>query len=439
MDSTPDIPRSPEPESTEPESAEAAYEKFVWDNLPRNYAGNYIHGMLGMTGFRLLSAPTFIPVYLHDLSGSAAMVGLGTGLQQLGALISPIVSASQIEHRKKVMPAAMLIGTLMRVAVLGMAMVSWMMRGAPLLASMLVLLFLFGVFSGAQRVAFQFLLAKVIPIARRGRLQAWRNLTGGAIAAVLTWAAGRYLIGRNLFGHGYSLTFLVTFALTSLGLTALQMLLREPEPPTLRAKVRIVDRLKDFPALLSGDPGFLYFMIAQTLAVAGRIAAPFYVLYAQKSIELTGPTLGLLGLAYLGADTASNLLWGYLGDRSGFRGACLISLGLWIAATLLLLEAHNLPLIALALAGLGAAQSGYNMSSQTMVLEFGLREDIAMRLAFSSTAEGLTAALGPVIGGVIAAAFGYPLLMWISIGFVVAALAVLVGLVEEPRLRRGAA
>ena len=416
--------------------AEAAYEKFVWDNLPRNYVGNYVHGMLGMTGFRLLSAPTFLPVFLHQMSGSAAIVGLGAGLQQLGALISPIISASQIEHRRKVMPAAMLIGSGMRLAVAGMALVSWLLRGAPLLTSMLVLLFLFGVFSGAQRVAFQLLLAKVIPIARRGRLQAWRNLTGGAIAAVLTWAAGRYLIGRNIFGHGYSVTFMVTFVLTSLGLTALQLLLREPDPVRVRERVRILDRLRDFPALLSGDRGFLFFMIAQTLAVAGRIAAPFYVLFAQSSIELTGATLGLLGFAYLGADTASNLIWGYVGDKTGFRATCLISLALWAVSTLLLLHVHSLPMIALALAGLGAGNSGYNMSSQTMVLEFGLREDMAMRLAFSSTAEGLTAALGPLAGGFIGAAFGYPLLMWISIVFVAGALAVLAGLVEEPRFRR---
>ncbi|HEY2662251.1 MAG TPA: MFS transporter [Caulobacteraceae bacterium] len=419
-----------------PESPEAAYEKFVWSNLPRNYAGNYIHGMLGMTGFRLLSAPTFIPIFLHQLSGSDAIVGLGAGLQQLGGLISPIVSASQIEHRKRVMPSAMLIGSMMRLAVAGMALASWFMRGQPLLLSMLVLLFLFGVFSGAQRVAFQLLLAKVIPIVRRGRLQAWRNLTGGAIAAVLTWAAGRYLIGQNFLGHGYSVTFAVTFVLTSLGLTALQLLLREPDPTTLRPRVRILDRLSDFPALLSGDRGFLFFMIAQTLAVAGRIAAPFYVLYAQTSIELTGSTLGLLGFAYLGADTASNLIWGYLGDKSGFRSACLISLAVWVASTVLLLNAHTLPMIALALAGLGAANSGYNMSAQTMVLEFGLREDMAMRLAFSSTAEGLTAALGPLIGGLIAKAFGYSPLLWISGGFVAAALVVLLTLVEEPRLRR---
>nr|QQZ51369.1 hypothetical protein JKL49_10165 [Phenylobacterium glaciei] len=89
---------------------EAAYEKFVWDNLKRNYIGNYLHGMLGMTGFRLVNAPTFLPAYLHLISGSNAVVGLALGLQQLGSVISPVFGATQIEHRKKVMPAAIWMG-----------------------------------------------------------------------------------------------------------------------------------------------------------------------------------------------------------------------------------------------------------------------------------------------------------------------------------------
>ena len=43
---------------------------------------------------------------------------------------------------------------------------------------------LLGIFTGTQRVAFQMLMAKVIPIARRGRLQGYRNLAGGAVAVV---------------------------------------------------------------------------------------------------------------------------------------------------------------------------------------------------------------------------------------------------------------
>ena len=435
-----------EPKSLE--EAEAAYERFVWANLPRNFAGHFIHGMLGMTGFRLFNAPTFLPAYLHLLSGSDFVVGLGQSLQQLGGVISPVIGATQIEHRKKVLPVAILMGTLMRLQILGVAVVGFILHGFPLLIAVLAFLFLLGLFSGPQSVAFQLLLAKVIPIARRGRLQALRNVTGGAIAAALAWGAGRYLIQRNVFGNGYGVTFLLAFLLTSAGLTALQILMREPEPPTVRAKARIVDRLREFPALFTQDRGFLFFMVAQTLATAGRVAAPFYILFAGHSIRLDGKNLGLLSLAFLGADTVTNLGWGLAGDRFGFRFTFVVALVVWIAGTILLMAAPGLgaggafgaglgvqAFILMAFFALGAAQSGFLMSSQTMVLEFGARDDIPMRLALTTTAQGTMNTLGPLAGGLIAATLGYQVLFGVSLGMLTIALAVLLTLVEEPRNR----
>jgi MFS family permease len=85
-------------------------------------------------------------------------------------------------------------------------------------------------------VAFQLLLAKVIPIRLRGRLQAWRNLTGGLIAALLSYFAGSWLVANHVWGNGYATTFFLAFVLTSLGCEALQMLMREPEPPSVRER-----------------------------------------------------------------------------------------------------------------------------------------------------------------------------------------------------------
>ena len=418
------------------EEAEAAYDAFVLKHLPRNYAAHYIHGMLGMTGFRLFNAPTFMPAYLHLLSGSDAIVGLGQALAQLGGVFSPVIGAAHIEHRKKVLPVAVVMGVSMRVQILGIACAGFVTHGAPLLAVTLMFLFLFGIFSGAQTVAFQLLLAKVIPTARRGRLQAFRNITGGAIAAGLAWFAGRVLIQNNVLGNGYGVTFLLAFGLTSLGLTALRMLLNEPEPPKVRPKTPFFARVREFPQLLRDDRGFMFFMIAQTCAVSGRIAAPFYILFAHQTIQLTGANIGLLSLAYLGADVATNLGWGMAGDRFGFRSVFIATMALWIGSTALLLGAHNLPMILLAFFGLGAAASGFQMSTGTMVLEFGARQDIAMRLALSSTAQGLMSTIGPLAGGLLAASLGYPALFYVSIAFEAAALVLLLTVVEEPRNRR---
>jgi MFS family permease len=415
---------------------EAEYEAFVWKNLKRNYVANYLHSMLGMTGFRLVNAPTFIPAYINLLTGSPFLVGLGLALQQLGSVVSPVVGANFIEHRKRVMPTAMWLGAGMRVPVLLMAVAGWMLKGQPLVTALLVLLFLFGLFGGAQRVVFQLLMAKVIPIQRRGRLQAWRNMTGGAIAAVLAYAAGRYLIKGNVFGNGYATTFLLAFVLTSLGITALRLLMVEPEPPTQRARTALRDRLKDFPKLVAHDPNFRNFLIAQILAMAARVAAPFYAVFALKAGHLPAADLGPLSLAYLGADTVSNLLWGYMGDKTGFRLTFVTSLALWIAATALLIVSHGLPLFLIAFAGLGAGNAGYQMATTTMVLEFGHRDDVAMRLAISSMAEGIMSTIAPFAGGLIATVFGYPPVFWLSIIVQLAALALLIAAVREPRKER---
>jgi MFS family permease len=430
------LPTSSDAETAALEARELEYEAFVRDNLKRNYAGHFVHGMMGMTGFRLVNAPTFVPAYLHLLSGSDVTVGLGLALQQVGGVVSSILGALNIEHRKRVLPVSMTLGTLMRIPVLGLGLCGWFLHGKTLLIAVMALLFFLGLFSGPQQVAFQFLLAKMIPIRKRGRLQGWRNMTGGLIAAGLSYLAGKYLVETNAFGNGYGATFLVAFVLTSAGLTAFALLVREPELPTLPPKSRVWDRLREFSTILKDDRNFLFFMVARTFAIASRIAAPFYIVYASRTTTLSGSTIGVLSFAYLIADTATNLFWGHLSDRSGFRSTMVGALIIWITATFLLMAAHSLPWMFLAFFGLGAGNAGYLMSAQNIVFEFGHRDHMAMRLALSNTAESAMACVGPLIGGLIAQSFGYLATFSSAILCQALALVLLLTLVEEPRHRR---
>jgi MFS family permease len=203
--------------------------------------------------------------------------------------------------------------------------------------------------------------------------------------------------------------------------------------------MRVMDRLREFPALLRADKGFREFMIARTFAVSGRMASPFYIIYASHVVSVSGQTIGLLTFAYLIADTMTNLGWGFMADRSGFRLPFAYALGVWIAATVLLMGVHTLPFFFLAFFGLGAANSGYRMSAQNIVFEFGHRDDMAMRLALSNTAESSMAAIGPLAGGLIAAAFGYEAVFAGSILFLATGLILMLTRVEEPRKRKAAA
>ncbi|MGH7017213.1 MAG: MFS transporter, partial [Caulobacteraceae bacterium] len=354
-----------------PEAAEAAYQAFVWKHLPRNFAGHFMHGMLGMTGFRLFNGPTFLPAYIHLITGSDLMVGLSQSLQQVGSVVSPVVGGAVVEHRRRVLPISVLMGSAMRLQILAVALAGFFLAGPALIIATFGALLMLGFFQGAQGVAFQLLLAKVIPTRLRGRLQALRNVFGGVVAAGLSYLAGRYLIQRNILGNGFSTTFLAAFVLASLGLAALAIMMREPAPPIVREKQRLRERVRQFPAMLAADRGYMYFMIAQTLATGGRIAVPFYILFARHVMPLTGNNLGLVAMAFQGASPATAMVWGMTGDRLGFRAAFIAAMTVWIAATMTLLLAPSTPIVLLAFVGLGAAQAGFMMSSQTMVLEFG--------------------------------------------------------------------
>jgi MFS family permease len=255
------------------------------------------------------------------------------------------------------------------------------------------------------------------------------------IAAVLAWVAGHWFIEGKWLGNGYATTFLFAFVLTSAGLVALKTMVREPPAPATRPVIPLRERLRQFPLLLA-DRDFARFIGAQALATAIRIGGPFWTLYAGQRLGLSGALIGGLSLAFLGADTLSNLLWGPMGDRLGFRIVYVLSLASVIAGLVVLMTAATAIPIYLAFVLLGAGGSGWMLASTTMVLEFGAHEDIPMRLALLTTAEGAVAAIGPVLAGLLVAAQGFAPLFALVLLAIVAALGILAFAVREPRTRR---
>ena len=268
--------------------AERRYELQVKRDLNRNFFAHLVHGMLGQTGFRLINAPTFLPAYIMMLSGgSELIVGLALSLQALGMAVTPLVGANLIEHRKRVLPVGFLVGGMMRLVVLLIALSGLLLSGTHTLVAILVCLTLLGLFQGMQGVIFNFLMSKVIPLKKRGRLTGLRNFLAGITSAGVAWVGGYYLIGDVPTAQGYSWTFMLAFVLTSVGLLLLLMV-REPEPPTVKIKQGLLQRLGEVPQLLRDDPAFTRYFLARSLATMGRMAMPFYILYAGQSIGLSG-------------------------------------------------------------------------------------------------------------------------------------------------------
>ena len=413
--------------------AERYYQLQVRRNLKRNFAAHLAHGLLGQTGFRLLTAPTFLPAYILLLSnGSTIAVGIALAMQSLGMAITPLLGANLIEHRTRVLPMGFLIGGGMRAMVLCIALAGLLLSPSSALLAIYLFLALLGLFQGMQGVIFNVLMSKVIPVDQRGRLTGLRYFLAGITTAGVAYIGGHYLIGDNPGAFGYSMTFLLAFILTSIGLGML-LFVREPEPPTVAANVSLKQRLSHIPALLRDDPAFTHYFLARSLATMGRMAMPFYILYAGQTLGLTGAVLGTLTVAFTLSGTLSNLVWGFIADHRGFRLAFLISIGLWIASTLLLLFSEGLLFNILVFIGIGAATQGFQSTAINLTLEFGHRDDVPLRIAIANSSSEVAGTLGPLLGGVLAAWLGYEAVFICSVAFLILGGAMVNTYVPEPR------
>ena len=417
--------------------AERRFDIEVQRHLTRNFIAHLVHGMLGQTGFRLLNAPTFLPAYMLLLSnGSDIWVGVALALQSLGSAITPFLGASLIEHRKKALPVAMWVGTATRIQILLIALAGLFLEREWALLVILVALTAYGMFQGMQGVIFQFIMSKVIPVSRRGRLTGLRNFTAGLTAAGVAYLGGLWFIGDTPTIAGYSGIFVLAFVLASLGLAAL-LFMHEPQMPNVVARSSPGIDWKRVPLLLQQDKAYRRFVVARSLATAGRLAMPFYILHAAAHTTLTGSNLALLTIAFTLAGNASNLLWGNIADRTGYRLVMLISLLAWVVSTLALFVTEGVWLTSLVFVGIGAASQGFQNAASNIVLEFGAREDVPMRLAISNSTSEAIGTVATLSAGLLAAALGYETVFATSIFFLLLGAFLINRHVPEPRHRNG--
>ena len=427
-------------ESTAPAPKDLSAEAEAYAHLRRNTVVQLAHGLFGQTGFRLVAAPTFLPAYLFMLSGSEFIVGLARSLEAIGTVASPMIGASLIGHRKRFLGVTLASSALMRLQILGLAVAGFLFGASDggddgnmvAVAAIVLFLALMGFFQGIAQVTMNALRAKVIPINRRGLVSGARHFLAGLSSAAVSYVAGAYIIDANVFGNGYASVFLLAFAVTCIGLVALALTF-EPTATSLRPRASITETFKAVGPILRQQPAFRRFFYARALGSWGRMALPFYVLFAGTRMELTGATLGLLTTVWMLTSSTTNLVWGVLADRYGYKIVMVATLACWTASHVQLLFTETIAGVIVFFVLMGTASGGFNQSGQNMVLEFGRLEDIPIRLAASGSAVNLVAAVGPFVGGLIVATSGYVSLFVTTIVLQVVALAVIVVAVPEPR------
>lgn len=151
----------------------------------RNFRLGVVNGIAFTVSEALADANLVLTLFIRELGGSNTLVGLLPALKNGGWLLPQIMVAGRIQ------PLPQKRGVYRTAAVL--RVLSWLVLTAtiygatrvghgPALAAFFVAYTLFMLSGGSSSLAFQEIVAKIIPVRRRGVFFSYRQLFGGLLA-----------------------------------------------------------------------------------------------------------------------------------------------------------------------------------------------------------------------------------------------------------------
>lgn len=365
-----------------------------------------------MCGLAFFDSSTVYPVLLRKLGASDALIGMTRLVQVLGYTLPALIAAHYIHGRALHKGFMLTTCAIARVGLFTIPLVLLVADSRPSLALAWVISVtaLFWLMDGACAVSWFDIVAKAIPVRVRGRFFGAMQLSAGLCAAGAGLVAASVL---NSPAWPYPLNFAILGSFWFVGAMGSQLGLSmiveppgtaggEEQRPTFTQYVRLAV------PMLRGSPRLRMLIVTRILLDGAGIAAPFYVLFAQRELGVSLRMVGLYTVAQSIGRIAAGPLWGWLSDRFGTTvGVRGIALTIACTPIVALLSLTGEPWLMFGVfALLGAVMDGVWMVMSTALLEAANESERPLAVGVASVCQTPSAVYGP-IGGLIAAALGY--------------------------------
>lgn len=271
-------------------------------------------------GMAFMGLTTILPSLVRQLGGSPVTVGAVGVIQAGGWYLPQLFMGRHVANRPLVKKYVLWPAVASRFF-LGLAVAALSLLGvrAPRLALVAFLLAFagFAIADAMGGVGWFDLLAKAIPIDRRGRAmgaaQSLASLAGIGVGVVV-----RLVLERPVaFPGNHVLLLLLAVVFTSISPMALA-LMREPRGTGQgEAQPPWREYLPQLARILRRNARFAWLTIAGWVAALADMGGAFYVLYAADRLHLPQATIGLFISAGVVGGLLCGLVLGPLGDRKG--------------------------------------------------------------------------------------------------------------------------
>jgi MFS family permease len=389
-------------------------------------------------GMAFIDAETVLPVLLARLGASDAQIGLIRLIVLLGFTLPALWAAHYIHGRPRHKPF------LLACCAIG--------RGSLLLFPPLLLLYgetrpelvlwaFFGLYAvfwltdGASAVSWFDIIAKTIPERVRGRFFGVMQTVGGLTS--LASGGAVVLILRNE-GLPFPKNFALLAACMCVGAAVSQLflfLIREPEAVAVTVeeeRPRFRDTLRQAGPLMRRNPRLRKLVTARLLLEGASLAAPFYVLFAERDLKVGLGMAGVYAAVKAAGKVGMGPVWGWISDRHSPRWglAAVAAAVLMVPALALLSASGNAWLLPAAFFLQGAVQDGLWMTGSNTLLSAVSEGERPLAVGVVTVLQAPGALFG-VAGGLIAQRTTYPTVFLLAALFAAAGLWVSLRLARE--------
>ena len=396
-----------------------------------NFAVNALDGASFWFGMSFISSTIILPLYVTHFTTNPLLIGLIPVFSTSGYLLPQLFTANAVERapRKKFFPVT--IGFFLeRLPIFLLAPAAYFLAvGRPMLAlaAFFILYAWHTLGAGTIVVGWQDLIAKIIPVEKRGRFFGITNFLGNG-AGILGALAVPFILDKFTFPLGYVISFAIAAALIFLSWIFLS-LMREPAVQRSKPHVSQLDYLRSLPVVLRKDRNFRMYLLSQIIFSISGMATGFLTVYAVETWNMPDAQASGFTIALQVGLTLANLFLGFLADRKGHKLSLEICSMLSVLLLLLAILAPNpwwfFPIFFLR----GSVNAGTFISGISIVYEFTDAENRPTYIGLANTIPGAAGAIAPLVGGWLAGAVSYQamftlaavvgLLSWILLRFMV--------------------
>jgi MFS family permease len=412
---------------------DAAYEREVDKNYRHNAIFNFLDGAIFWFGLSFMAPAVIMPLFVSHYTNSSILIGLVAVISSSGFYLPQLFTANWVEHlplKKKAVVVYGFFTERVPVFFLAPAALLTFVSGNLALTAVLVAFALHSFGAGFTGVAWQDMLAKVIPLKSRGKflgITTFAGMTTGILgASVATW-----LLSRFAFPNGYIISFALAAVFIFLSWIAIA---QTREVPVYHREIRVTNKeyWKSLPAVIKGDPNFRRYIISQMVINLGSMAWGFLAVYALQRWDLSDGKVSLYNVWLLAGQAIANLVFGALADRKGYK--LILEIGIFLSllslAIAILAPSPSWFTAVFLLRGIGL---GGGFLSLLFILEFSSPAIRPTYIGLNNTITGLVSATAPLLGGILAGLIGYQGIFQVALVCILAGLALLHFTVRDPR------